>query len=149
MSLAAAKAVAAVMNRDCLAHKIRQLSRVITGIFDQALRPYDLKISQINIMAVVAARGPAEAEEVSQILNLEKSTLSRNVGRMRAKGWLTLVKRENGRGKALALTEEGARLLVKVFPVWREAQERAAALLGREGAAAVAEIMSVASANSG
>ena len=73
---------------ECLAVRIRLLNRSVTNIFDHALRPLGVKVSQLNVLTVVAKRGPISPRDVAKQLNMEKSTLSRNVDRMRAHGWL-------------------------------------------------------------
>src|SRR3954449_13050615 len=69
---------------ECVAVRLRMLNRVITNIYDNALRPLDLKVSQMNILVAAAKMGTARPTEVCQYLHLDVSTLSRNVERMRA-----------------------------------------------------------------
>jgi len=63
------------------------------------------------------------------------STLSRNVGRMRAKGWLEVVPGEDARAQPFRLTDQGRRLLEKAVPAWERAQQQAGELLGADGLA--------------
>ncbi len=39
---------------ECVAVRLRMLNRVITNIYDDALRPLDLKVSQMNILVAAA-----------------------------------------------------------------------------------------------
>ena len=43
---------------DCLAARVRLLSRTITGIYDEALRPLGVTVGQLNILVTVAKLGP-------------------------------------------------------------------------------------------
>ena len=70
---------------------MRMLNRVVTNIYDEALRPLGLKVSQMNILAATLKMGVARPAAVCQRLHLDESTLSRNVERMKAKGWLEVV----------------------------------------------------------
>ena len=36
--------------RECIANKVRLLNRAVTAIYDEALRPYGLKISQMSVL---------------------------------------------------------------------------------------------------
>ena len=56
---------------DCLAVRIRLLNRTVTGIFDDALRPLGVKVSQLNVLMVVAKRGPTSPGDVARRLNME------------------------------------------------------------------------------
>jgi DNA-binding MarR family transcriptional regulator len=118
---------------ECLAVRLRRLNRVVTGIYDKALRPLGLKVSQMNILVVVDRLGLARPAEVSRLLELDASTLSRNVERMRAKGWLEIVEDDDARAHPFQLTAKGARLLRRAFPAWERAQREAAGVLGEDG----------------
>ena len=131
---------AKVLAEECIAVRLRLINRVVTGIYDEAFRPYGLRVSQMNILGVIAHLGRATPAQVCQILHLEKSTFSRNVRRMRNKGWLERVPEETGRAHRLTVTKEGNEILRKAFPAWREAQRKAISLMGEEGVTVVARI---------
>ena len=126
----AAKISVETIAEQCIAVRLRMLSRGVTRIYNQALRPYGLMVSQMNILVAVSCLGEARQQKVCQALHLEKSTLSRDVGRMRSQGWLEEVPGEDGRTALLRMTPAGKRLLEKAIPAWQWAQEQATALLG-------------------
>src|SRR5258708_26346951 len=119
--------------RTCVAVRLRLLNRVVTNIYDDALRPLGLKASQLNILIVTAKLGLARPATVCEILQLDTSTLSRNVERMRARGWLEVVPDEDARTQPFRLTPQGRRLIEKAVPAWEEPQRHATALLGDDG----------------
>ncbi len=121
--------------RSCIAVRLRLLNRVVTNFYDDALRPLGLKVSQLNILIVAAKLGLARPAQVCEILQLDTSTLSRNVERMRAHGWLEVVPEQDARAQPFRLTPEGMRLIEKAVPAWEEAQRQASELLGKEGIA--------------
>src|SRR5262245_19954485 len=123
----------------CIAVRVRLLSLVITNLYDDALRPLGLKTSQLNILIVTAKLGVARPSRVCEILQLDTSTLSRNVERMRAAGWLEVVPEEDARAQPFRLTARGKRLIDKAVPAWKEAQRQATELLGAEGIALLAK----------
>jgi len=116
--------------RECVAVRLRMLNRVITNLYDEALRPLGLKISQMNILVAAAKMGTARPSEVCAYLHLDVSTLSRNVERMKARGWLEVVPDEDGRSQPFQLTSQGRKLLEKAVPAWSEAQQRVTTLFG-------------------
>jgi DNA-binding MarR family transcriptional regulator len=119
--------------RNCIAVRLRLLNRVVTNFYDDALRPLGLKVSQLNILIVTARLGLARPAQVCEILQLDTSTLSRGVERMRARGWLEVVPDEDARAQPFRLTARGKRLIEKAVPPWEEAQRQATELLGNEG----------------
>src|SRR3954452_5708057 len=115
---------------ECVAVRLRMLNRVITNIYDDALRPLDLKVSQMNILVAAAKMGTARPLDVCEYLHLDVSTLSRNVERMKARGWLRVVPDQDGRSQPFQLTSQGWKLLEKAVPRWSEAQHEVARIFG-------------------
>jgi DNA-binding MarR family transcriptional regulator len=123
------------ISKTCIAVRLRLLNRVITTYYDDALRPLGLKVSQLNILIVTARLGLARPAQVCEILQLDASTLSRNVKPLQAHGWLEVVPDEDARAQPFRLTPQGRRLIEKAVPAWEEAQRHATELLGTEGIA--------------
>lgn len=115
---------------ECIAARLRMLNRVVTNVYDDALRFLDLKVSQMNILVAAAKMGTARPGEVCAHLHLDVSTLSRNVERMKARGWLEIVPDEDGRSQPFRLTQEGRKLLEKAIPAWKDAQQQVKKVLG-------------------
>jgi DNA-binding MarR family transcriptional regulator len=115
---------------ECVAVRLRMLNRVITNIYDDALRSLDLKVSQMNILVAAAKMGTARPIDVCEHLHLDVSTLSRNVERMKARGWLEVVPDEDGRAQPFRLTPQGRKLLETAVPAWSEAQQQVKKVLG-------------------
>jgi DNA-binding MarR family transcriptional regulator len=117
----------------CIAGRLRLLNRVVTNLYDEALRPLGVKLSQGNVLAVTAKLGVARPAEVCEILELDTSTLSRTVERMVENGWLEILPDEDGRSHPFQLTEQGKRLMEKAIPAWEKAQAEAKKILGDDG----------------
>lgn len=117
---------------ECVAVRLRMVNRVITNIYDDALRPLDLKVSQMNILVAAAKMGTVRPIELCQYLHLDVSTLSRNVERMKARGWLEVVPDKDGRSQPFRLTPQGRLLLEQAIPAWTQAQQQVKKVLGDE-----------------
>ena len=135
-----AEEAAAEMATDCLAMRSRLIGRTITGIYDHALRPVGLTAGQLSILAVVVRHDPISPGEVARRLAIEKSTMSRNVERMKRNGWLESRAGESAHTQELRITQSGRRILEKAEPLWREAQGCARETLGMGGAEAVHQL---------
>ncbi len=125
--------VAHTIATQCLAVRVRMLNRLVTNLYDDALRPLHLKASQLNLLVVTANLGLARPGQVCEILHLDASTLSRNVERMTAAGWLEVVPEADKRSQPFRLTADGQRLLENALPLWSAAQREAKKLLGADG----------------
>jgi DNA-binding MarR family transcriptional regulator len=123
------------ISRTCIAVRLRLLNRVVTNFYDDALRSLGVKVSQLNILIATARLGLARPAQVCDILQLDTSTLSRNLKPLLAHGWLEVVPEEDARAQPFRLTPQGKSLIEKAVPAWEQAQRRATELLGEEGVA--------------
>jgi DNA-binding MarR family transcriptional regulator len=130
------------MGRECIAVRVRLINRVISGLYDESLRPFGLRISQANILVAVASMTEARPALVSRILRIEKSTLSRDLELMKRKGWLRSDPVTGGPNQTVRLTREGTKLLAAIKPSWERAQAQAKLLLGDDGEAALSKMAS-------
>ena len=112
----------------CLAARLRVLNRMVTKLYDDALRPHGLRVSQMNILVAVAANGPLRGVDVARFMRLDTSTLSRDLDRMIDRGWVTATAGV-GRAQSLEVTAGGRALLAATAPAWRKAQGEAKKLL--------------------
>ena len=129
-----------IMARECLGMRMRALNRVVTQIYDRALLPLGLKASQLNVLVAAGKFGLARPLEVCRVLRLDASTLSRNVERMKTKGWLESADDEDARSQPFRLTASGKRLLERAMPAWERAQRKAGLLLGEKGMALLNDV---------
>ena len=137
MGRARMKRDAAEVVRDCIATRLRMANRVITKVYDDALRPLGLTVTQMSMLVLAEDRGFIRQSEVGAELRLDDSTLSRNLERMRANGWLEEAPADDARVHSYRLTEAGRDLLEKTIPAWRKAQTEAQRLLGDAGVQAL------------
>ena len=124
--------IAEVTAGACLATRVRQLSRIITRVYDDAMRPLGITASQYTLLAQLAARDSITAVEIGHELDIEKSTLSRNLKRLLALGHINMDPPAGRRGRGLHLTPKGQAVLKEAFPVWQDAQKRAIGVMGAE-----------------
>ncbi len=132
-----AEEAVADMGAQCLVKRSRLIGRTITGIYDDALRKVGVTAGQLNILAVIVRRGPISPGEVARYLHIERSTMSRNVERMKRNGWLAIRSGESARSQELRITESGRKIVVDAEPQWREAQNRTREILGADGTEAI------------
>jgi DNA-binding MarR family transcriptional regulator len=119
----------------CIATRVRQLSRIVTRVYDDALRPLGITASQFTLLTQLAQQDGITAVEIGTELDIEKSTLSRNLKRLLALGHLTMDPPAGRRGRGLHLTPKGQDVIYKGYPVWKDAQARAVRTLGNDSRA--------------
>ncbi|KAB7760691.1 MarR family winged helix-turn-helix transcriptional regulator [Mycolicibacterium mucogenicum] len=122
---------------NCLAVRVRLLGRAVTSLYDRALEEHGVSIAQINLMASLGKMGPCSPARIGEVLQLERSTVSRNLSLLMKHGWVDAVS-ANAKGvREVALTAAGRQKIETVMPAWRQAQQEAAELLGSGGVEAV------------
>ncbi len=124
--------IAASTAATCLATRVRQLSRIITRVYDDAMRPLGITASQYTLLAQLASRDGITAVEIGHELDIEKSTLSRNLKRLLALGHIIMDPPAGRRGRGLHLTPKGQAVLKEAYPIWQGAQTRAIAAMGAD-----------------
>lgn len=63
----------------CLLTRTRSISRVVTNVYDQALRPYKVNSSQFSMLVRIARMNGASRAELARAGHLERSTSTRNL----------------------------------------------------------------------
>jgi DNA-binding MarR family transcriptional regulator len=129
------------VGRKCIGFRVRMLNRMITAIYDDALGRVGLKASQFNLLVATVNREETRQAELAKYLEMDQSTLSRNVERMSAKGWLRLEPGEDRRSHVIKVTDKGLGLIRKGFPAWQKAQEEVNRRLGADSVAALKSVL--------
>jgi DNA-binding MarR family transcriptional regulator len=122
----------------CIASRVRQLNRVMTALYDEALRGKGLTMNQLNVLVFVSMHGSPTAGALARYLQMDASTVSRTIERMRKDGLLLIREGQDARTKELRLSDKGEEMIIKAMPSWRKAQKQAQKLLGTFRAGAIA-----------
>jgi DNA-binding MarR family transcriptional regulator len=88
-------------------------------------------------MAALGKMGSSSPARIGEVLQLERSTVSRNLSLLMKHGWVEAVSADAKGVREVALTPAGRKKVEAVLPEWREAQKEAAELLGAGGVKAV------------
>jgi DNA-binding MarR family transcriptional regulator len=123
----------------CLALRVRVVARSVSAIYEQAMARHDVTIAQVNMLTALGEAGPCAPGKVGEILQLERSTVSRNLDLLIQKGLVEAVSSDAKGIREVVLTAAGDAKIEAVLPDWRAAQKQAATLLGSDGVAAVRE----------
>ena len=111
---------------DCLCHNVRKTSRLLTQIYDDALKPSGVRITQFTVLAAVSQMGEATFLPLAKVLGMDRTTLSRNVDLLERDG---LVDINSGiidkRQHVVTLTPKGRKVFSSALPLWEVAQRKA------------------------
>src|SRR2546422_480211 len=63
----------------CVCSTLRMVSRAVTQLYDDILRPSGLRVTQFSILATIARRGEANLRQLEHALVIDQTTLTRSV----------------------------------------------------------------------
>ncbi len=125
---------------ECLALRARVLNRALSSIYDRALARHELKVSQFNLLVAIGAHPGVLASRLVDALCIDESTLSRNLERLRQRGWIEIEAGDDSRSRPLRMTAVGRAEFERACSSWRRAQDEALEQLGANDAAALVRI---------
>ncbi|MEJ8825573.1 MarR family winged helix-turn-helix transcriptional regulator [Variovorax humicola] len=118
--------------RGCTNFKLRQLGRVVSRHYDAHVAASGLKTSQYSLLSHVIRLGPLRPVDLARAMNVDASTLTRNLKPLVAAGWLVQGEGADARSHLIAVTEAGIEKRKEAQVHWREAQLGLNKILGVE-----------------
>ena len=114
----------------CVCNTLRMVTRVVTQLYDDCLRPSGLRITQFSILAVIARLGEASLKQLEEELAIDQTTLTRSLVLLERDDVIERAPHPDGRIKAMRLTAKGRRTLEVARPLWARAQGKVLRELG-------------------
>jgi DNA-binding MarR family transcriptional regulator len=112
------------MFTDCYCTQFRRSANALTSVYDDALRPVGMKITQFSLLRALERLGAATYSEVAVEAALDRTTISRNLKLLINAGWVETTPDTDARFKVASLSKEGVRVLRAAEPYWELAQAR-------------------------
>ncbi len=106
----------------CACATARRVARLLTQVYDRHLRIVGLEAPQFALLMALDSVGPAPQGSLGQRHAMDKTTVSRNIGLLRRKGWIAMSQGTDRRERWIALTRAGRRKLAEARPAWMKAQ---------------------------
>lgn len=128
----------------CIVTRVRRLSRIITRLYDYDLKDTGITASQFILLTQIAREDGVAAVTIGRTLDIEKSTLSRNLKRMLK---LELLTTDPPRGRArrgLHLTEKGKHVIGQAYPIWAKTQAKVEEVMGSQSRVSLDQLLALA-----
>src|SRR3989440_9061862 len=114
----------------CVCSTLRMVSRAVTQLYDDVLRPSGLRVTQFSILATIARLGEANLRQLEDMLAIDQTTLTRSLTLLERDGVIERVPHPDGRIKAMKLTSKGRRALEAARLLWSQVQDKVLRELG-------------------
>lgn len=98
----------------CIAGRLRMLSRIITGRYNDAFLAEGITFAQAGLLMYIFPQPGVRQAVLSKQLQIEKSSVSRDVALLQKNGWLT-----NDLRNGLFLTDEGTTMAKRCHKIWQ------------------------------
>src|SRR5881409_3521106 len=108
----------------CVCNTLRMVTRAVTQLYDDVLRPSGLRVTQFSILATIGRIGEANLKQLEDTLAIDQTTLTRSLNLLERDGLIERSPHPDGRVKAMRLTANGRRTLEVARPLWAQAQDK-------------------------
>jgi DNA-binding MarR family transcriptional regulator len=126
------------MSSECYCAVLRKAARKVTALYDVALAPTGINVAQYSLLRTIERKAPLSLTELGRLVELDRSTVGRNVRVLERLGLVRLAAGADQRESTVTLAGQGTATLREAAPLWDEAQRRIEATLG--GPAAASEL---------
>ncbi|MCL6729768.1 MarR family winged helix-turn-helix transcriptional regulator [Sphingomonas hankyongi] len=121
----------------CLFQRTRAAARAVTRLYDNELRSIGLRATQAVVLATVAAKGELSISALSDELEMDRTTLTRNLRPLEDRRLLAVSAEGRHRTRLVSLLPAGEAMLGLAADRWEQAQTSLEQSLGAVGVAPV------------
>ena len=116
--------------QECACATLRETSRTLTQLYEEALKPSGLLTTQYIVLVAIQKAEPATIGQLAKSMAMDRTTLTRNLKPLEKSGLIVSGKGDDQRTHVVSLTSKGKTALEKAFPLWLKVQSHVAATLG-------------------
>ncbi|MBW4706360.1 MarR family winged helix-turn-helix transcriptional regulator [Roseobacter sp. YSTF-M11] len=110
-------------NGNCICTSLRRAARFSSELYDDALAPSGLKVTMYRLLKQIRDREFESLTELADHLDLERSTLGRNIKVLERRGLVARHQGADERAMNVELTQSGEDALAEAEPLWFAAQK--------------------------
>jgi DNA-binding MarR family transcriptional regulator len=119
----------------CICNNLRRAARLVTNYYDKLLEPAGLRVSQATVLVVLYLADGQTVNEMAATLELDRTTLTRNLKPLAQQGLLTIAPGSDQRTRVVTLTPKGKAALLRLLPLWEQTQSYMVEGIGEANAA--------------
>ncbi len=111
----------------CFSTSVRRADRILTRVYDEALRPSNLSTTQYSLLSVIT-RAPKRMSitELADVQVMDRTTLTRDLAPLVRDGLVRIEPGKDRRVRMVSITPTGHATIGIARPLWKSAQDRIA-----------------------
>ncbi len=125
----------------CTNLKLRQLTRIVTRHYDSFVAQSGLKNTQYALLSFIVKLGPIRPGDLAKRMQMDASTLSRNMQPLVTQGWVAVGAGGDARSRLVEATDAGRAKREEGLVAWKQAQTVLNEQLGVERVALLHELL--------
>ncbi|MFY4741867.1 MarR family winged helix-turn-helix transcriptional regulator [Aliarcobacter butzleri] len=107
----------------CHCTNMRQISRKITNIYDEFLKPSNLNVTQYSLLSNLKRVQPIKMNDFSKVVKLDRTTLVRNLKPFINLSLIEIKSIDKSKAQLLELSQKGIELQNEGYKYWQKAQQ--------------------------
>ncbi len=119
-----------IPGRACACFNLRKATRMVTQLYDEALKPAGIRATQLMVLAATRFAGPISVNRLADRIVMDRTTLTRNLKPLERDGLITVRPGDDLRVREVSLTAKGRKTLDRAYPLWERVQTRLRQQLG-------------------
>ncbi len=123
---------AAALSPACACGRLRRATRALTQLYDDAMAPSGLRITQFSLVRTLVRDGPVRISDLAARLLLDRTALSRTLEPLVEHGWVDVSTGRDARTRIACITRAGKAAFAGAEPHWKRAQAQVARTLGAD-----------------
>lgn len=116
----------------CVCFNLRKVTRAVTQLYDEMLRPAGLRGTQFSLLVAVRMAGPVGVTRLAELTVMDRTTLTRNLELLQKQGLIEVAAGADRRSRIVILTAAGNGAIAEALPFWKKAQSHVVNSLGQE-----------------
>jgi len=116
----------------CACGRLRRAARALTQLYDDAMAPSGLRVTQFSLLRTLDRDGPVRISVLAAHLLLDRTALSRNLDPLVARKLVAVTPGRDARSREVKLTRVGGAELARAVPYWSRAQAAVRERVGAE-----------------
>jgi len=116
----------------CACGRLRRAARALTQLYDDAMAPAGLRVTQFSLLRTLARDGALRISELAARQLLDRTALSRNLDPLLEMGHVEVVRGRDARTREVAISRKGTAALRAAEPYWMRAQKEVARRVGAD-----------------
>jgi len=130
-----------VSSAACVCGRLRRAARALTQLYDDAMAPCGLRVTQFSLVRTLLREGPTRITDLANLVLLDRTALSRTLEPLVADGYVRITAGRDARTREVELTRAGRAAYARALPYWQEAQKVVERKLGEPRIDALVELL--------